>query len=269
MFNRSTTRIFSTLIKGKNITGIDKKLFPQYKMIGTAAIIGSIYGTVAVNIGSTKNKLELDDADANLNNLSLESKLDIDHPLSTRKEIVVDVPVTTTDVNDFLNAPNHDWVKTSIKIYDFIYDDIKKVIDKHGFKPIEDNDIRFCVTEIIQNAYDAYAMDGLKHDEKLIIKTVVQEKNDKIFIKIKNNGPWFSELPKSEPYSISKIEYSTSKKREQGLGFLGGCGRGLRKAEKILNYYDGRLFVKNKKNGGVAIYMELPMPASAQRYIKK
>jgi len=179
------------------------------------------------------------------------SHKDIAHQLSRRREIIFDVPVITINASAFCWGTCHD---ESIKhqICAFI----------PGFKKtgIQQGQMLFCMREIVDNAYDAYALRGLKYGCNLVIKAVVQEKNGKIFIKIKNNGPSFTNLPNGRLYPISKIEYSNKEK----TGVLGGRRLGLRITEKYVNQYGGKLFVKNRKKGGAAVYMEFPASPRAR-----
>lgn len=164
--------------------------------------------------------------------------------LPFRSEISFIIPVTTIKVSEFCRQPEpHCRHYISNQIHSFISSKLE------NFDQID----YYYLTEIIANAFDAYAMRGLKLGEEFIIKVVVQEKNDKIIIKIKNNGEEFKNIQKSKLFHLSEIGYSN---KSEVPGMLGGHKRGMIAVENAVDIAGGKLLFKNRKHRGVSLYME-------------
>jgi hypothetical protein len=93
----------------------------------------------------------------------------------------------------------------------------------------------------------------LKVGANLIIKAVVQLKNDKVIVKIKNNGIPFAAQPPGSLFQRNQIQYNN---KNFIFGLLGGRKMGLKSIEEGLKEIGANIFLKNRKKAGAAVYIE-------------
>jgi hypothetical protein len=155
------------------------------------------------------------------------------------------------------------------------YPEIKNKIDPKQFQGF--------IAEIVKNIFDSVNNAKVNNLDisGIEIKISVNIVNNKLLIKIGDNGSGFEQLKKSKKVALSDYLYSrngnyffgflrskmpvesiTSKiEFEKQLGknyLLGGQGIGLAAMDKIVKASQGSIRVKNRKRQGASIEIELP-----------
>ena len=130
-----------------------------------------------------------------------------------------------------------------------VYDQVLKFI-KTELPNI--NISEFSIRELIENAYDVYAMHRLVIGENFEIKVVIQETDDYVEIKIKDNGPGFAQKRKGSFFSISDI----TKDEKNHDELLGGFGAALSTISGIFAKSNAALSFKNRKTEGATVSIQ-------------
>lgn len=170
--------------------------------------------------------------------------------MKQRSELEIVVPVLSEDRKAFLTDYKSKYYHgngITTEMFTFITSELPK------FGVTNTNLEEFYFPELIKNAYDSYASRGLKVGENLVLKVVIQEKEGKVIVKVKDNGAGFIGQPKSTYFTKKDIVCAP----KSGGGFLGGSQMGLGRFEQDLQKYShGAMYLKNRKEEGATIYME-------------
>lgn len=173
--------------------------------------------------------------------------------MNNRKELTIKVPIISSEVCEFTS-------RDLVDQYHFlnIADQIFSFIGTHLSNQFEIGDystLRRCFTEIIKNAFDSFAVLPLIPNEFFILKTVIKVNNGNVLINIKDNGSGFIGLPKGKYFDRSQVKYQD---KTQKPGYYGGGKIGLRLFESELKKIGSKMILKNRKETGASIQIELP-----------
>lgn len=112
--------------------------------------------------------------------------------------------------------------------------------------------------EIIKNSFDAYATNDLRIGKELIFKVVLYEDNGKAVIKIKDNGCGFLNQQKGSYFQRKEIKFHDKDDR-----YLGKNRIGLRLFSNAVINMGGDIKIKNRKDIGATIHVNLPIPCQS------
>ncbi|MDR3491930.1 MAG: ATP-binding protein [Gammaproteobacteria bacterium] len=168
-----------------------------------------------------------------------------------RKELIISIPVITENIREFTFQKGEYNVKNvTHTIFNFVNDSVSSF----GFDKAEYFKVYF--GELIKNSYDAYAQSCLKKDSYLVLKIVVSlNESRELIIKIKDNGPGFQNQSKSVFFQPKRADYM-----KKGDDYLGGRRIGLEQFINCVNYLDGNVNLKNRKEKGCAVYCMFKLP---------
>jgi len=173
----------------------------------------------------------------------------------TRKELIIKIPVNTRNIRLFnCQSGEFSCENTAEKIYQFLKVNLVKFnLNKNIFS-------RFRVSELVENSYDAYAGSKLKNWENekyLVLKVVISKKDTTVYVKFKDNGPGFNDIPEGQQIG-QNLGFQTSfnySMKPWVAGYFGGYRKGLNCVANEIKEKKGLVTIKNRKDGdGAAVY---------------
>jgi signal transduction histidine kinase len=161
--------------------------------------------------------------------------------IAVRKVLTIKMPVTTTDVNEFRST----YIPLGEKISRFITAELPNF----GVHEYIDPDT---VHSIVKNSFDSRIKLGLTVGEELILKIVIQKKEGKVLVKIKDNGTGFLEHEKGVVFKADAIK----REDKQSEGAHEETVSGLTYIHRGITAAGGSYFFKNRKQVGASVYMQ-------------
>jgi nitrogen fixation/metabolism regulation signal transduction histidine kinase len=161
-----------------------------------------------------------------------------------RNELLIKIPVLSMKPKEFTldRKDKFNFIKVTEQIFLFLQNESMKLGIANKMVDI----VNLC--EIVKNAYDAYANNGLKLNECLCLKVIVKKEDNVIKIKFKDNGPGFNGYAKGETISLAKINYQTKTN-----DFFGGKRIGIDMFSKNARALNGHVTLKNRKETGASV----------------
>lgn len=168
-----------------------------------------------------------------------------------RREMEYPVLCTTSDPVAFSESRTGwfgwgeaSFIDATMKIMDFINVALKDF--GYGTISIREYDVR----EMVKNSFDSFMQKGLRPFTKLKLKVVIttEKMPNSIVIKIKDNGAGFSGVERGQVFERGRLRQA-----RKPFGAFGGMGLGIQIFEREVAGMGGRLYFKNRKNGGAYI----------------
>jgi hypothetical protein len=167
---------------------------------------------------------------------------------------------TTSDFTAFsksrtgwLGRGEESFIDATMKIRNFI--NVALIDFGYGTISIGEFDVR----EMVKNSFDSFMQKGLRPFTMLRLKVLITNEKmpNSIVIKIKDNGIGFYGMPPGYVFERAQL-----RRTMKPPGAFGGMGIGIWSFETKVQSMGGKLYFKNRKNGGAYVGIHFGRPES-------